>query len=319
VKDIDVYSPVAVTGRDRHATRVAVCGARGSFADSASRQLVQTPIELVQCANFEAALTAVQSGHADVSVLPRENTLVGSITPALDAVLDRSMRMVGETVLRIEHHLIGFPGAQLSEIQRVHSHPAALGQCRTFLRGHPQWQQRQESDTATAVQVVLWSGDRTAAAIASRDAAALYGGHIICSNLEDSAQNFTRFVLLADGHTPWPEGADTMSLEVQTRHEAGALLRLLELFAERQLSVLTLETRPDRELPWHLRFIVEVFSGPAAVDWDSIEADVRERVERLRVLGRYRAAAERLPYGPRTLTVSTPDWRRPAPADHHAN
>lgn len=307
MKDIDVYSPPVIAGRDTHATRVAVCGARGSFADSASRQLLPSPPELVQCPNFEAALTAVQSGHADVSVLPRENTLVGSIAPALDAVLDRSMRMIGETVLRIEHHLIGFPDATVSDIQRVHSHPAALGQCKAFLRLHPHWQQRQESDTATSVQMVLWSGDRTAAAIASRDAAAIYGGHIICSNLEDSPQNFTRFVLLADGRVAWPANADTMSLEVQTRHEAGALVRLLELFADRQLSVLTLETRPDRDLPWHLRFIVEVHAGAAAVDWDQVEADVRGRVERLRVLGRYRAAAARVPGPPATGLPNSTD------------
>lgn len=277
--------------------RVALSGPRGSFADAAARQLVHMPIQLVPCPGFDEALTAVQSGRADAAVLPRENTLIGTITGALDAVLDRSMRIVAETVLRIEHHLIGVPGATLEDIRRVASHPAALAQCKEFLRGHPEWQRHTEPDTASAVLNVMAMGDRSAAAIASRDAAALYGGQIICSHLEDSPRNFTRFALLMRADTPWPADSNTLSLEVETKHEAGALAKLLGVFADRGLSILTIDARPDREHPWHLRFVVDVCAGPAEVDWDAVEADVQTRVARLRVLGRYRAAADRLPDG----------------------
>lgn len=276
--------------------RVALSGPRGSFADAAAQQLVRTPIQLVPCPGFDEALTAVQSGRADAAVLPRENTLIGTITGALDAVLDRSMRIVAETVLRVEHHLIGVPGASLDDIQRVSSHPAALAQCRDFLRGHPTWQRHTEPDTATAVLNVMAAGDRASAAIASRNAAALYGGQIICSHLEDSPRNFTRFALLMRGDTPWPADGNTLSLEIEAKHEAGALAKLLGVFADRGLSILTIDARPDRDHPWHLRFVVDVCAGPAAVDWDAVEADVQSRVERLRVLGRYRAAQDRLPH-----------------------
>jgi len=275
--------------------RVALSAPRGSFADAAARQLLHPPIEVVPCAGFDEALTAVQSGRADAAVLPRENTLIGTITPALDAVLDGSMRMVAETVLRVEHHLIVVPGAAIEDIQRVYSHPAALGQCKDFLRAHPGWQRHTAADTATAVREVMASGDRTAAAIASRDAAALYGGHIVCSHLEDSPRNFTRFALLMRSNTPWPSDSNTLSLEVEAKHEAGALARLFGLFADRGLSILTIDARPDREHPWHLRFVIDVCSGLTVADWEAIEADVREHVERLRILGRYRAAADRLP------------------------
>lgn len=274
--------------------RVALSGPRGSFSDSAARQLVPGPAQLVPCRDFDAALTAVQVGDADAAVLPRENTLIGTITSALDAVLDRSMRIVAETVLRVEHHLIVVPGARLEGVTRVHSHPAALAQCCTFLRDRPHWDVRHERDTATSVQVVMAAGDHTAAAIASRDAATLYGGQILLSHLEDSPRNFTRFALLVNADTPWPADTDTLSLEIEARHEAGALARLLDLFAERRLSVLTIETRPDKEHPWRLRFVVDVFAGSATPNWDAVEDDVRRRVERLRVLGRYRAAPVRI-------------------------
>lgn len=284
-------APRGLTGPIR---RVALSGPRGSFSDSAARQLVPDLTELVPCRDFDAALTSVQTGDADAAVLPRENTLIGTITSALDAVLDRAMRIVAETVLRVEHHLIVVPGARLEDVTRVHSHPAALAQCRTFLRDRPHWDLRHERDTATSVQVVLEAGDRAAAAIASRDAATLYGGHILLSHLEDSPRNFTRFALLVGKETPWPADADTLSLEIEARHEAGALARLLDLFAERGLSVLTIETRPDKEHLWRLRFVVDVFAASRAADWDAVERDVQARVERLRILGRYRVAPERL-------------------------
>ena len=119
--------------------RVALSGPRGCFADAASRQLLHSPIELVPCTGFDEALTAVQQGRADAAVLPRENTLIGTIMPALDAVLDRSMRIVAETVLRVEHHLITVPGGTLDEIRHVYSHPqrwrSARNSCAPIPRG----------------------------------------------------------------------------------------------------------------------------------------------------------------------------------------
>jgi prephenate dehydratase len=289
--------PASSSTRGLSVVRVALSGPRGCFADAASRQLLHSPIQLVPCTGFDEALTAVQQGRADAAVLPRENTLIGTIMPALDAVLDRSMRIVAETVLRVEHHLIAVPGGTLDEIHHIHSHPAALAQCTEFLRAYPTWQRHPEPDTATAVLNVMKAGDRGAAAIASRDAAALYGGLVLCSHLEDSPRNFTRFSLLMRADTPWPADSDTLSLELEARHEAGALARLLDLFAERGLSVLTIETRPDRDHPWHLRFVIEVFAASGGVDWEALEAEVHGRVQRLRVLGRYRAAIERRPEG----------------------
>lgn len=291
-------------GGGRGRARIALSGPRGSFSESAARQLVPEMLHLVPCRDFDAALAAVDTGAADAAVLPRENTLIGTITSALDAVLDRSMRIVAETVLRVEHHLIGPPGASVAQIRQVHSHPAALAQCRTFLGQHPEWGVVHEPDTATAVRRVVDAGDPAGAAIASRDAAALYDGAILLSHLEDSPRNFTRFALLVRGETPWPAAVDTMTLEVEPRHEAGGLVGLLEVFAAHGLSILTIETRPDRERPWRLRFVVDVFAAGGGVAWDAVEAEIAARAQRLAVIGRYAAAPVRIP----------PDARQPQPA-----
>lgn len=308
----DAAITIAARPADRALRRVALSGPRGSFSESAARQLVPGKVQLVPCRDFDAALGAVQAGEADAAVLPRENTLIGTITSALDAVLDRSMRIVAETVVRVEHHLVVVPGARLTDVTRVHSHPAALAQCRGFLRTHPDWAVRHEADTATSVQLVMTAVDRAGAAIASRDAAAIYGGVILQSHLEDSSRNSTRFALLVPGDTPWPVEADTVSLEVVARHEAGALVTLLGVFAQRGLSVLTIETRPDPDHPWRLRFVVDVCARGRPVDWDAIEHAVRPRVERLRVLGRYQGAAMRaLGFEPGPLEPSHPRTLEP--------
>jgi prephenate dehydratase len=191
--------------------RLAFQGEHGAFSEDAAIELfgsqVNSAIELAPCATFEALFKRIEAGDADYILLPVENSLIGSVQPALQLLEESSLVVVREVAIPIHHHLIGCRGAVFAEIESVESHPAALAQCRSFFAAEPQLTPIETDDTAGSVARIVKRGNRRHAAIAGRRAAELYGGTIIRSNLEDSADNRTRFLLLAREYKSIPSGS----------------------------------------------------------------------------------------------------------------
>src|SRR5713226_5964520 len=181
---------------DRGAMRVAFQGEPGAFSEAAAIQLLGDAITTVPRATFDAAFRAINEQAADALLAPVENTLAGSVVRVYDLLLQSRLTIVAETILPIEHHLIGCPGATLSDLRSVSSHPMALAQCERFFQTHPGLKRVPAEDTAGSVRDVLASGDKSAAGIAGRQAAIRYGGVILSESIQDNAENFTRFVLL---------------------------------------------------------------------------------------------------------------------------
>jgi len=181
--------------------RVAFQGEHGAFSEDAAIKLfgphVCNSIDLEPCPTFEALFNSIDAGHAEYILVPVENSLIGSIQPAVTLFEKSSLAVVGEVAIPIQHHLIGCPGSVFAEIEAVESHPAALAQCKKFLAAQPQIKVIETDDTAGSVAQVIKRGNRKHAAIAGRRTAELYGGSIIRSNLEDHPDNHTRFLLLA--------------------------------------------------------------------------------------------------------------------------
>src|ERR1700676_5316729 len=181
---------------DRKTMRVAFQGEPGAFSEAAAIQLLGGAITTVPRGTFEAAFTAIAEGAADAFLAPVENTLAGSVVRVYDLLLQSRLTIVEETILPIEHHLIGVPGATLAGVRSVASHPMALAQCERFFSSHPELKRIPAEDTAGSVREVLARGDKSSAAIAGRRAAEHYGGTILAENIHDNPENFTRFVLL---------------------------------------------------------------------------------------------------------------------------
>ena len=181
--------------------RVAFQGEHGAFSEDAAIKLfgpqVCNSIDLEPCPTFEALFNSIDAGHAEYILVPVENSLIGSIQPAVTLFEKSSLAVVGEVAIPIRHHLIGCPGSVFAEIEAVESHPAALAQCKKFLAAQPQIKVIETDDTAGSVAQVIKRGNPKHAAIAGRRTAELYGGSIIRSNLEDHPDNNTRFLLLA--------------------------------------------------------------------------------------------------------------------------
>ena len=281
-----------MAGLNYRKMRVGFQGEPGAFSESAAVQLLGEEIRTVPRATFDATFAAIAEGAADALLVPVENTLAGSVVRVYDLLLESPLEMCGETILPIEHQLMGMPGAQREDLRAVASHPMALAQCELFFAANPQVKRVPAEDTAGSVREMMERGDKHHGAIAGRRAAPHYGAVILQENIQDNAENFTRFVLLLPREEAAKfRGADArkLSLAMRLAHKPGALLASLEPFASHGVNLLKIESRPIHGRPWEYQFFLDV----EATQLEQLEAalrEIREATSELRVLGRYAAA-----------------------------
>ena len=275
--------------------RIAFQGEPGAFSEAAAVQLLGENIVTVPRPTFEATFRAIAEGAADALLLPVENSLAGSVVRVYDLLLQSELTITAETILPIEMHLIGCPGAALSDVRSVSSHPMALAQCERFFGQHPSVKRLPAEDTAGSVREALARGDKSHAAIAGKYAAERYRGAILAERIQDDTENFTRFVLLRPAkHAANAAAGDArkMSIAMRLAHRPGSLLSSLEPFARNGVNLLKIESRPIHGRPWEYQFFVDVEAD--AVDrLETALGELRDAAHEVRVLGLYPAAQNR--------------------------
>lgn len=269
--------------------RVAFQGARGAYSEEAAVKLLGRDVNLVPRPTFETLFSSIDESVADLILAPTENSLAGSVQRTYDLLLASTLYIIAEVIIPIRHSLIGCPGASLDNVTIVQSHPVALAQCERFFAAHPRIKRAVTDDTAGSVAEVVRRNDPTHAAIAGRRAAEIYGGVILAENLEDHAENYTRFILLAPTRQSSKQ-ADKTSLVIKIKDQPGALCRVLQTFAERNINLLKIESRPVYGSPWQYHFSLDL---QASFDFpDTIAAlnKLRDYAEDVRLLGCYKSA-----------------------------
>jgi prephenate dehydratase/chorismate mutase len=270
--------------------RVAFQGAQGAFSEEAAIKLLGEEITLVPRASFESLFGAINDQSADCILAPIENSLAGFVHTCYDLLLDSKLYISGEVIIPITHYLIACPGASFAEIKSVESHPVALDQCRRFLAANPQIRGISAEDTAGSVARIVAGGDPSRAAIAGRRAAQQYGGALLREHLEDSRENYTRFLLLTPDERS-PAETNKISLVIELPHQPGALHDALEPFARRGIDLLKIHGRPVKGRPWEYCFYLDLPGSLKDPEITSALSELRERRVETRVLGAYRAAA----------------------------
>jgi len=177
--------------------RVAFQGERGAFSEEAAVKLLGPEIELVPRRTFADLYESLDSRIADYVLAPVENSIAGVVKPSVDLLNSKSLNILDEIQIKIEQHLIGCPGASFDTIETVQSHPTALAQCSVFFTTHSRLKPVVADDTAGSVAEVIRLNDPKRAAIAGQRAADLYGATILRKSIQDEANNYTRFILLA--------------------------------------------------------------------------------------------------------------------------
>jgi prephenate dehydratase len=175
--------------------KISFQGEPGANSDTACRN-VYPSMEPLPCATFEDAFNAVESGKADLAMIPIENTIAGRVADIHYLLPESKLHIVGEYFLPIHFQLMTLPGTKIEQVKAVFSHIHALGQCRKVIRRH-RWKPVVAGDTAGAARMVSEQADASQAALAPKLAAELYGLDIIAENVEDTDNNVTRFVVLS--------------------------------------------------------------------------------------------------------------------------
>ncbi len=264
--------------------RAAFQGEPGAYSEEAG-YAYYGPVEMVPQQSFEDVFAAVARGACESGLIPIENSLAGSIHQNYDLLLRNNLHIVGEYFLRVRHCLIGFPGVELASIQRVISHPQALGQCAAHLRGMGIITEA-VYDTAGSVKMLKAGGDRTCAAIASKRAAEIYGMQILEEGIEDNPENYTRFLEIAS-QPRVPAGDVKTSLVFTVNNQPGALFNALRAFAERSIDLTKIESRPLVGKTWDYLFYIDFIGAAGEEPVKSALEELGKSALLLRVLGCY--------------------------------
>jgi prephenate dehydratase len=271
--------------------RVAFQGEPGAYSEEAIIQHFGVTVEALPRPYLRDVFDAVEGGEAEIGLIPVENTIEGSIVRSYDLLYERSLKAQGEVILRVIHCLIANPGVSLPDVDKVYSHPQALGQCRAFIEKHG-LKSVAASDTAGSVKMLKTLGIRDAAAIASGRAAEVYRMNIIERGIETHKENFTRFIAIG-GEDRQPTSDDKTSLVFVTDHKPGTLHRALGSFARKQIDLLKIESRPQVGKLWEYLFFVDVVGHRDDSDMREALDELRENTRMVKVLGSYPRSSTR--------------------------
>jgi len=266
---------------------VAYPGRDGAHAAAAAERLF-ADVAFAPMPSFSAVTDAVAAAEAHFGVLPIESSLSGPVAETHDLLYSAPLSITAETILPIRHCLVGPEPIELGAIRVVHSHPAALDQCRRLLAAMPWATAVASASTAEAARAVADKADATEAAIASERAAKLHGLAVIAGDVGDHPEAYTRFVAVApytrvdrDG-----EGWRT-AFSFVTDHRPGALHRAIEPLARLGVDLTQLVSRPIPDTPWRYRFDGVLVGHPLDETVRGAFGELSQRTRRLHVLGSY--------------------------------
>lgn len=271
--------------------RISFQGDYGANSDMASRD-VFPDMSPLPCQTFEDAFNAVESGDADLAMIPIENTLAGRVADIHYLLPQSRLHIVGEYFMPIRFQLMVLPGVKKEEIKTVHSHIHALGQCRKIVRSNG-WRAVVAGDTAGAAKLVSETGDRTMAALAPRLAADLYGLDIIAENVEDSDNNITRFVVLSPTESlAVRESADDLIVTTfvfNVRNIPAALYKALGGFATNGINMTKLESYQIGGKFVATQFFADIEGHPDDENVKRALEELKFFSEKVHILGVYKA------------------------------
>lgn len=274
---------------DHPLNRIAYLGPAGTFTEQAAVLFAgeHAGSEFLPYPSITASAEAVARHEADVAIVPFENSLAGAVGETHDLIIHQlDLHIRDELIIPIEHCLIVAPDADTSEIGVIYSHPQALGQCQRYLnRRFPDVRTEATLSTAQAVARAVELGDHVAA-IAPRRAAHLHDARILEFGIEDDHRNATRFVVLAhEDHKP--TGDDSSTILFTTANRPGALLRVLQHFANANINLTRIESRPARERLGTYLFLIDCDGHRTDPALANALTRMEPDLQQLRIIGSY--------------------------------
>lgn len=267
--------------------RVAYSGTEGAYAHIATLKLFPDA-EKVAFKNFGNAYKAVESGDCDVAVLPVENSYNGEVGQVTDLMFSGSLYVNGTFDLAVSHALLGIKGSTKADIKTVISHQQALGQCAEYIRKND-FSTLEYTNTALAAKLVSEKNDISLGAIASAEAADIFGLEIIERNINESRTNTTRFAVLSRSENKtYSDGMEVCSILLFTvKNEAGSLAKAIDVIGSHGFNMKALRSRPMKELLWQYYFYIELEGNVHTENGKKMLDELGAFCDRLKVAGSF--------------------------------
>ncbi|MFC1793295.1 prephenate dehydratase [Planctomycetota bacterium] len=270
--------------------RIGYLGPAGSFSHNAAMLKFGQSVEYEPLADITSIFDEVSKGHCDLGLAPVENTMGGGVIETLDALIDSDVKVCAEVLMAIHHNLLG--NCSLEQVEKIYSKPEVFVQCRNWLSATFKGTQTiPVASTARAAQ--LAAEEPKAAAIGSSIAAELYGLRKICENIEDIANNVTRFLVISREDAK-PTDEDKTTILFSTAHKAGALSEVLDIFKRYGINMTNIESRPSRKRQWEYYFFVDFLGHRTEKHILEGLEESRKHCLQLSVLGSFPRATELL-------------------------
>ena len=269
---------------------IAIQGIRGSFHYEVVQHYFNGSNNVIECMSFDSAVDSLLNGKADDIVMALENSIAGSILPNYALIDKYDLRIVGEYFLDIQHSLMALDGQTINDIKEVHSHPMALLQCKVFLKKHPHIKLVEAKDTADVAKQISEDKIFGIAAIASKNAALMFGLNVLAESIQTIKHNETRFVIVKRES---PEANEKMlnkaSLKFILDHKRGSLATILNVMSDCKLNLTKIQSLPKIDTPWKYAFFVDV-TFDEYKDYEKAKSIIALMADDFKILGEYKNA-----------------------------
>jgi chorismate mutase/prephenate dehydratase len=262
-------------------------GVEGSYSYEALKKYFGDTVQTRNLESFEKVFMALNSGEINYGVLPIDNSSTGEIKDTYDLIRGYGAYIIGEVELKVSHNLLGVKGAKISDIKKVYSHSQGFQQCDKFLKGHPDWQLIPYQNTAVSAKYVSESKSKSKAAIASMLAKELYDLELLADEINSSSNNFTRFIIIGKELVESVE-FDKVSVVFSSIHKAGALYSIIKDFAENNINMLSIKSRPISEKPWEYFFYVDFEGNFKDENIKKALSNIKNKSNYFKILGNYK-------------------------------
>lgn len=273
--------------KDKDKIKVIFQGVPGAYSQKAMLEYFGDKVDSFYVDTFKDAMEAIKKKEADYAVLPIENSSAGIVNTSYDLLVEYDNYIVGEHIIKIEQALLGTKDADISDIKTVFSHPQGLMQSAKYLESHREWKQISMQNTAVSAKKVKDDMDKSQAAIASVEAARIYGLKVLQEAINFSDTNSTRFIIVS--HEPiFTVNSNKVSIYFEVPHESGSLYNALSHFIYNGINMTKIESRPLETRAWESRFFVDFEGNLEESAVKNALMGLRAETIDLKVIGNYK-------------------------------
>lgn len=267
--------------------KIGYQGVEGSFSEEALRKYFNSYDSIKNYESFKDVFYALEKNEIQYAILPIENSYTGAITEVYDLLVKYNFYIVGEECIKIDQNLMGIEGANLDDIEEIYSHPQGFEQSKGFLSRYDNIKLIPYHNTAISAKLVSDLKDKKKAAIGSKRAAKIYGLSILKDNINDKKDNHTKFIIIGK-ELKYDDTSNKISVVFSLEDKAGTLYKLLRHFAENNINMIKIESRPNKHESWKYLLYVD-FEGNLN---DSLVKNALELIEKnsgyFKIIGNYK-------------------------------